>query len=96
MAIYFQLLDKQSGTATAFNDIDIELCTHFNEPIDDNKYLAGWYDSIGYRAASGDNWQDIIEYFEQPIADGEEWAIGLLDIAMYLSEKYTINNWSGR
>lgn len=96
MAAYFQLLHKQTGTSTAFNAIDEELCAHFNKPVHDTQYLAGWYDYIGFRAATGSSWQEIIANFERYIAKGETWATTLLDIAIYLSEHYDINNWTGR
>ena len=96
MAAYFQLLDKQTGEPTPFNLVDAELCEHFQQPIDPNLYLASWYDSIGFRAALGKTWEEIICEFETLIEQGEEWAKAQLSIAQYLQTKYNLNNWTGK
>jgi hypothetical protein len=93
MAAYFQLISKTTKEPALFNAIDIELCNHFKQPIDDEKYLSNWYDSIGFRIATGNTLDDIIREFTN--LEQEGWVKALLSIAIYLNEHYTTNNWSG-
>jgi len=90
MAAYFQLISKQTGEATPFNKIDEELCDNFEQPVDEHKYLSGWYDSIGLRLALGKSFDEIIAEFKELKLEA------LTLIAEYLQEHYNANNWSGR
>lgn len=84
----FQLIRKTTGEAETFVIIDEEICAHLNVEPDPIEFLAGWYDSIGIRAASGNDWAKIRE-------DLKEYDT-LSRIVDFLEEHYTISSWYQR
>lgn len=87
MAAYLQLYNKQTGALTKFSDIDNELREHFQQPADPEKFLCGWYDSVGCYLAIGFDDTRIREILK----DYE----GLTKIYEYLIEHYDVNHWHG-
>ena len=88
MAAYFQLISRTTGQPATFNEIDEELCELLEVPCDANKYICGWYDSIGFRAAMGSTWDEI---------ESEcNWCDEIKTIVQHLKANYDINNWSGK
>lgn len=61
MPNFFSLTRKSdiANGPVKFAIIDEELCKEFNKPVDPNKYLVGWYDSIGTYLALGKSWNWI-------------------------------------
>ena len=98
MAAYFQLISKATGKATPFNQIDEELCAHFDQPVNDEQYLAGWYNSIGCRTATGRTIDEIRAEFQSYIDKGDhpEHYKVLLEILSFLEEHYTTSSWYSR
>ncbi len=92
MAAYFQLISKETGEAVSFNQIDEEMCAYFKQPVDEDKYLCNWYNSIGWRVAMG---KSLVEVAQEFIAYGPE-ASDLLQITNWLIERYTTDSWIGR
>ena len=102
MAICFQLFRKGEPEPTSLSKIDEELCKLLNLPVDPVKYVASWYDTIGFRLALGKSFQEIREDFGV-IRDGEHvgWTSQddiMLDqwfqILDYLEENYSPNSWT--
>ena len=90
MPACFSLTKKGNSEPSKFSDIDAELCSHFNQPCDPVKYLAGWYDAIGLSIALGQSIDQIITRYENT-----EYT-GLYFIAMYLKEHYVPDTWYSR
>jgi len=85
MPNYFTLTKNGNDKPSAINDIDIELCAHFGESVDDDRYFMEWYNTIGLALAMGKTWDDIIGIFEGDMLT--------LEIVVYLRENYTANAW---
>jgi hypothetical protein len=80
---------RSDGERACFIKIDEELCAHFGQPCDKDKWLAGWYDSIAFRVAIGIELDapEMIAAF----APGEDCPKGypaLEAIRAYLHENY--------
>lgn len=43
----FSLTSRTTHQPTTFNQIDAELCAHFDQPCDPKRYLADWYTVLG-------------------------------------------------
>lgn len=99
MAGYFQLLNKKTGKPESFSFIDEELCNYFHEPIDPDKYLAGWYDSIGFRVAMGKSLTEIRQDFINLMIEDPKHAEGisnLIKILDWIDQHYTTNSWHAK
>lgn len=101
MAAYFQLINLVTGKADSFVKIDEVMCLHFDVPVNDNEYLCNWYNSIGFRVATGKSLNEICQEFitgigEETKRGNENNAIGyanLLRIAQWLKLHYTTDSW---
>lgn len=98
MPVCFQLYKKGEQSAATLNSIDEAMCVHFNQPVDPKKYLAGWYDTIGFKLAMGKNWEQIRVDFrelavEWPDEDTQMWVRTMLKITDWLEENYTSDSW---
>ena len=92
MPAYFQLYPKNSDEPAKFADVDDKMRAHFNAPPDPDKYLCGWYDSIGMRLALGQSFDEIrAEWFSYNEAEGYDELIDILD---WLEANYTPNSWT--
>ena len=85
MPNYFTLTKIGNDKPSAFNDIDIELCEHFNTPVDDVRYFMEWYDTIGLALAMGKTWDEMNDIFK-----GSNIT---LEIIAYLRKNYTADAW---
>ena len=78
--------------------IDDDIRVAFNEPPDEDNYLAQWYDVIGFRLALGQDWEKIKSDFNKlkekfpgdPMID--QW----LFIADYIEAHYDVEAWAER
>ena len=87
MANYIQLIDKTTGEPVPFPEIDRLLCEALSQPCDDNKYLCGWYDTIGWRSASGDSLATIAG---ELLGDGYDQIAACIQ---WIDQHYTLNQW---
>lgn len=94
----FQLINRETGEPEAFNVIDDKMCHHFGVPVDSKEYHMDWYGIAGFKIATGHN-------LEEQIADGRSWiavhpndtyAIGFLDVLVWLDTHYTSDAWVSR
>ena len=81
----FQLINRETGKADAFQDIDEAICWDLGWPVDEERYAHGWYDSIGLGLARGRTFEELRDYF----VDAEE----LLQIIDWLDARYTPDAW---
>jgi hypothetical protein len=104
MAAYFQLLDRTTGEATSFTEIDKNLCQHFEQPVDEDKWLCDWYNSIGLRVATGQTLEQVKTTFLEYIIEGTkesnvrkiEGYNNLVKILDWIAERYTTDSWTGK
>lgn len=90
MPACFQLRVKGEKEPSTFVDIDDKLCEHFGVTPDKEKYMNGWYDSIGLRLAIGRSFFEIQEEFDEI---DEPWAKRHYEIAVWLDNHYTADAW---
>ena len=57
----FTLIPKGTNTPAKFAEIDDKLRKAFNQPEDAEKFLWGWYDTIGLALACGKDWDWVRE-----------------------------------
>jgi hypothetical protein len=102
MAANFQLLCRTTGKATSFNLIDEQLCAAFAQPVDDDKYLCDWYNSIGWRVATGNSLDQVrtifIGYIVEAISKGDQRQVtgytDLIALLNWLTQNYTTDSWT--
>ncbi len=82
----FQLTHKGDTEPMSLNKIDEMICNHLNVPVDEVKYVHGWFDSIGFSLACGRNWEQVRENF----SDCPE----LMPIIDFLEENFTSDSWA--
>ncbi len=87
MPNYFKFINKETGEAERFIDIDEKICEYMEVEPDPEWFYEGWYDSIGLAAAMGNDWPKIRETFEDT---------RLLPIIDFLSQRYDISSWAMR
>ena len=80
----FQLISKKTQKPESFAVIDEELCKYLNVPVDAERYVYEWYDSIGLGLAFGHDFNKLREIF----ADTR-----LTPIIEYLDKHYTSDAW---
>jgi len=81
----FQLINRETGKADAFQDIDAAICKDMDWPVDEVRYAFGWYDVIGLGLALGQTFEKMRGYY----ADDPE----LLAIINWLDARYTADAW---
>lgn len=83
----FQLL--RGGEAVPFNTVDEEMCAHFGEPCDADRYFRKWYNCIGWNLAMGRSFDEIKAIYSEP-----NWAdSGLLPVVEWLAANFTPSSW---
>ncbi len=83
----FQLL--RGDEAVPLITVDEEMCAHFGEPCDPDRYFRGWYDCIGFDLAMGRSFDAI-----KAIYAGPDWVdSGLLPVAEWLAANFTSRSW---
>ncbi len=81
----FQLINRETGKADSFVEIDETICKYMDWPIDGDKFAFGWYDVIGLGLALGKSFDEIRRYY----TDEPE----LLKIIDWLDQRYTSDAW---
>lgn len=89
MANYIQLIDKTTNKPEPFQKVDELLCAAMNQPCDDNKYLCGWYDTIGWRSVEGTTLESIAADL---VNEGYETTAACI---AWIDERYTLKQWYG-
>ena len=81
----FTLTDKTTGERAVFAYIDNDMRKHFNQPDDPDKYLWGWYDTIGLGLAMGKTWDEMRTWWDDNSP--------MQKVINYLEERYTPDAW---
>lgn len=96
----FSLTPKSETEPASLVQVDVEICKHFNEPVDPEKWYLGWYNTIGLQLAFGKSFEEIIEYWEDsattPGNPFHEYDLRCYEIATFLSKNYTADAWAER
>lgn len=98
MAVHFQLIRKTASEVGPVNlvDLDAEIAREFGDEPDDVRYYYGWFDSIGWRLASGRTWDEIRAALQPSEIDDEEYCAvlsRLREIATWLEERFEVVCW---
>lgn len=79
--------------------IDAEICEHFQVPCDAEHWCNNWYNYIGFMLAIGKSWKwlydDMLgECLSQPYASPgfKHWSF-MLDILCFLEKEFTSDAW---
>jgi hypothetical protein len=83
----FQLI--RNGEAVPLLTIDAEMCRHFEEPCDPDRYFREWYGCIGYDLARGRSFEEIKAIYAAP----EYAESGLLPVAEWLDANFAPQSW---
>jgi hypothetical protein len=96
----FTLARKEDPkTPVRFIDIDEELCKMLDVPVDEHKYVMGWYDNIGFALACGRSLEWCREQYKAKAdaAKGtDQYWNDCVRITDYLIEHYTSDGWYQR
>ena len=87
MSNCFTLIPKGTSTPAKFAEIDDKLRKAFNQPEDAERYLWGWYDTIGLALACGKDWDWI-----RANCGSED----LRAVATWLEGRYEVDSWCER
>jgi hypothetical protein len=82
----FQLL--RDGAAVPLNEIDAEMCRHFNVPCHSTLYYEAWYDTVGHDLAAGQSFDQIRSTY----ADFPR----LVEVASWIEKHFTVRSWYER
>jgi hypothetical protein len=88
--------DKEAGPV-ALQQIDNELCEHFNVGPDPEMYCHQWVDTIGFALATGQTFTAIIRECHANVAeypDDNEYYRRKLAVAEYLNEHFVSLAWA--
>lgn len=108
MAAYFTLTprhdDAQHGPMSLMH-IDEGFCQLLGVPVDPDKYVASWYDVIGFSLAMGQSIEQLRRRFISEMAedmrndtDFKYWnrTAAWLVILQSIDDNYLVNCWAGR
>ncbi len=98
----FRLYLKNSGEAATLCSVDEAICAHLGVKVNPTKYVAYWFDTIGFPIAMGKTLDQIIEKFGLELAtanaiddqDSVKYWQEQLTIAEYLNAHYTTDAWA--
>ena len=103
MPNYFRLYLKGTSQPAILQDVDAEMCQHFDQPCDPVRWLAGWYNVIGCLIAvkglalgSPELRQAVIAWYDGPLygPDAASYRADMLQILEYLEARYTSDAWA--
>lgn len=104
MAAYFQLTRKSDPDAgpVPLTVLDEEICEARGATPDPVRYHDYWFDSIGWRQATGMSWDEIRKSFALQKMEADERDDGadyaalmqrLSEITDWLEERFTVRAW---
>ena|SRR5258707_9341031 len=98
MPVCFQLCPKGYPDKPAhFIAIDEAMCAALGQPCDPEKYLWGWYDTIGLRLALGSSFEKMISEWEDARdganGSGNAYIDRMIQMAQWLSANYVSDSW---
>lgn len=83
----FQLV--RDGSAVPLVQVDEEMCRHFGEPCDSDRYFRAWYATIGYDLAMGRTFEEIRAIYSAP-----EWTEAELGpVVDWLAANFSPRSW---
>ncbi len=94
MAYGFTLTRKGESTPSSLQHIDDEMRVEFGEEPGEDRWLWGWYDTIGYGLALGLDWAQLREWFAEDPDKSERTNMlrrRMLAMIDWLDEHYTPN-----
>ena len=93
----FTLTREGESKPASLQAIDDEMRIAFGEEPDEERWLWGWYDTIGYGLAMGRTWEQLREQFAEDPAESERTNMfrrRMLAVIDWLDEHYTPNAWA--
>lgn len=96
MAVYFELISKDTGEATKFAEIDVALARAFGDAPHEDNWYENWYNVLGIQLAMGNSWDELRAHCREWYDDMPERGEKLTVICDWLEERYTVHCWSGR
>ena len=93
----FTLTRKGESKPANLQEIDDEMRQAFGEEPDADRWLWGWYDTIGYGLALGRDWAQLREQFAEDPDESERINTSRrrrLAVIDWLDEHYTPNAWA--
>ena len=95
MANCFTLTRKGESKPASLQAIDDEMRVEFGEEPDAERWLWGWYDTIGFALALGRDWDQIRGKYTQDhyASDGGEFAQNTVRVIDWLEANFTANAW---
>ena len=97
MPNYFTLTRKGESKPASLQAIDDEMRIEFGEEPDEDHWLWGWYDTIGYGLALGRDWTQLREQFAEDPAESERTNLSRrrkLAVIAWLETYYVFNAWA--
>lgn len=97
----FQLIDKSSGKALKFNELDKVFCELLDQPVDPKYYVASWYDTLGLSFALGNSFEETREKIKKNIREDDSeartaWFEAIFTILDWMEEHCTVSAWYSR
>ena len=99
MANCFTLTPKGESKPASLQAIDDLMRIEFGEEPDADRWLWGWYDTLGPALAMGRTWEQLRERFAEDPAESERTNMfrrRMLVVIDWLDEHYTTNAWAER
>jgi hypothetical protein len=100
MAVYIQLLSRETGEPVTFTEIDERMCKDFGVEVHPTKYFRYWYDMICFPLALGQTYGEIRERWKGFLEDEDEVMVGHtkldLEVLDWLEDRYEPRAWGGR
>lgn len=93
----FTLTRKGESKPASLQHIDNEMRIEFGEEPDEDRWLWGWYDTIGYGLALGRDWAQLRERFAEDPAESERTNMfrrRMLAVIDWLEANYIPNAWA--
>lgn len=96
MALNFQLRDIETQEAVSMSKIDERICKEVLNTEPHERLYGGsvfnWFDTIGFRLASGDTYEEVKEYYNREMWAEEKPIID--KIVDFLALNYTSHSWT--
>ena len=99
MANCFTLTPKGESKPASLQAIDDLMRIEFGEEPDADRWLWGWYDTIGFGLALGRDWTQLREQYAEDPAESERtntFHRQMLTVIDWLDEHYTPDAWAER